>query len=428
MSTLPSFIGIDFELLLLDIHIMVEHSSLRFRFDQFEKLPSQPGKLASSDEVTDCHRNVWSIDLYPGGQTKTSSSGEKSDITVFLFNRGERLVEGKVSFILRDSSGRAYCHDCGEDIDTYMPSNADNMVGVKVKGFGFDLPVKRSEIVDKSKDILLDDGSLVIDAELQIVSNQDEYRPLNPHVKNMLALLDSGDDSDASFKIGGTVIHAHKLILKNNAPILFGFCEKNENGKPIPITETNLDVFRIVLQYVYGGETPDANTLKELGKDIIEAANCFGVINLKLAVETALVELLVITMRNVVDWLLFADAKTCPLLKEYATSFFVTRAVDLLSLESSTKLKEAPELYEELMIAIAKDRDMYKEKANNKVGSRTSMRGNDKPLFLFHHPSSVGELRRKLDERGMDVDGSKEILISRLMEQGPTSNKRLKAG
>ncbi|KAL7536735.1 hypothetical protein ACHAXR_007371 [Thalassiosira sp. AJA248-18] len=115
-------------------------------------------------------------------------------------------------------------------------------------------------------------------------------------------------------------------------------------------------------------------------------------------------------MRNVVDWLLFADAKTCPLLKEYAISFFVTRADDLLSLESSKKVKDSPELMEELMIAVAKDRDMYKEKA--KAG------------IIFQNPSrvTVGELRRKLDERGLGVDGSKEILVSRL--EG--SNKRLK--
>ena len=52
------------------------------------------------------------------------------------------------------------------------------------------------------------------------------------------------------------------------------------------------------------------------GKDAIEAANRYGVVNLKLAVETALVELLVIIIQNVMDYLLFADAKICPLLKE----------------------------------------------------------------------------------------------------------------
>ena len=46
--------------------------------------------------------------------------------------------------------------------------------------------------------------------------------------------------------------------------------------------------------------------------------------------ETTLVKSLVITMRNAIDWLLFAEAKVCPLLKEYAISYFVTRADDLL--------------------------------------------------------------------------------------------------
>jgi len=160
-----------------------------------------------------------------------------------------------------------------------------------------------------------------------------------------------------------------------------------------------------------------------MGKDIIEAANRFGVVDLKLAVETALVELLVITVQNVMDYLLFADAKTCPLLKEYAISFFVTRASDLLaSEESKRKLRDAPELMEELMIAITKDREMFKERS--KAG-KAMVR--DRNQVLFHQPATsnratVGELRRRLDERGLDVDGSKEILVSRL--EG--SNKRRK--
>lgn len=159
--------------------------------------------------------------------------------------------------------------------------------------------------------------------------------------------------------------------------------------------------------------------MKAMGKDVIEAANRYGVIDLKLAVETALVELLVITVQNVMDYLLFADAKTCPLLKEYAVSFFVARASDLLtSTESKRKLRDAPELMEELMIAVTKDREMYKERS--KVG-KAMVR--DRNQVLFHRPAMrVGELRRRLDEGGLDVDGSKEILVSRL--EG--SNKRRK--
>ena len=95
------------------------YASLRFKFDAFENLPETVGTPVSSDEVTDCHGNIWSVDLYPGGQTK-SSSGVENDITLFIFNRGEYTVEGKVSFIVRDAFGAAYCQDCGDDINVFV--------------------------------------------------------------------------------------------------------------------------------------------------------------------------------------------------------------------------------------------------------------------------------------------------------------------
>jgi len=141
---------------------------------------------------------------------------------------------------------------------------------------------------------------------------------------------------------------------------------------------------------------------KDNGKSIIDAANRYGVVGLKLAVETILVESLLITKSNVSDWLLFADAKMCPLLKEQAVSYFVARAGDLLKEESSKKLKESPKLMEELMLEIS--------------NSAT----NDTRFSNTGRNMSVNELRKKLDEKGLDVDGSKEIMLSRL----ESSNKR----
>ena len=382
---------------------MVLHSSLRFRFDSFEKEQFQPGRALLSDEVNDGLGNVFAIDIYPGGQTRVPGV-EESDITVFLFNKGEHDVQGKVSFIVRDAAGHAYSQEWADDVDRYVGMG---------RGIGLDLPIKRSEIIDMKNNILID-GSLVIDAELQIVSKQDDkYQPSNPLTKNMLALLDSGDDADVSFRVEDTVIPAHKFILKVNANDLYECVATGKGKAPVPIKDTSLEVFRIVLRYVYGADLPDESVLKEIGRDIIEAANLYGVIDLKVAVETELVDLLVINMKNVVDWLLFADTKMCPLLKEYAISFFVTRAADILNLESSKRLKEAPDLFEELMVEVARDRDRCREKARGRRG---------RSIFHQRGEVSVGELRRKLDEKGLDVDGSKEILVSRL--EG--SNKRLK--
>ena len=127
-----------------------------------------------------------------------------------------------------------------------------------------------------------------------------------------------------------------------------------------------------MLRFVYGGDASEALSLLKLGwktvasdvvpppserarvgKEIIEAADRYGIVSLKLAVETALVERCILNLDNVVDWLLFADAKTCPLLMEHATNYMAVMIKDILSHESSEKLKESPKLMADLMLAVS---------------------------------------------------------------------------
>mmetsp|Transcript_12408 Transcript_12408/g.26920 ORF Transcript_12408/g.26920 Transcript_12408/m.26920 type:complete len:222 (+) Transcript_12408:1377-2042(+) len=211
----------------------------------------------------------------------------------------------------------------------------------------------------------------------------------------MLKLLENEDDADVALKIGDTLVPAHKLILKTNAPILFGFCKKHDKESPVHIEGTSREVFLHVLRYVYGGEVPSPSEMMLSGKALIDASDRFGIIGLKLAVENALVEGRVIDLHNFTAWMVFADARTCPLLKEYAVSYFIGRAKDVLAHESSKNLKDSPRLMEELMTAMFIDSDtLDHEDGASKM--------------------SVNELRVKLGEMGFDVDGSKAMLVSRL--------------
>lgn len=49
--------------------------------------------------------------------------------------------------------------------------------------------------------------------------------------------------------------------------------------------------------------------------------------------------------------------KTCPLLKEYAISYFVHRSGDLVQSESFAELNKSPALMKELMVAMASKPD-----------------------------------------------------------------------
>ena len=55
-------------------------------------------------------------------------------------------------------------------------------------------------------------------------------------------------------------------------------------------------------------------------KEIIDAANRYDVVGLKMAVENILVRERILDKKNVSDYILFSDAQSCALLKEYARS------------------------------------------------------------------------------------------------------------
>ena len=133
------------------------------------------------------------------------------------------------------------------------------------------------------------------------------------------------------------------------------------------------------------------------GREIIDVCDRFDVVGLKIAAETVLVQKRVINVINVVDWIQFAHSKTCPLLKEYAMSYFMARYRDVPKADSYNKMKQCPALMEEVMMALLPTLDK------------------DERFGKMSDNKSVNELRCELSRLRLDVDGSKETLVSRLM-------------
>jgi len=340
------------------------------------------GTAVKSPIVTDCHGNFWMLTIYPRGNT--DSTEDNIRISLYNMNIGKDVSAG-ATFIVRDASGKAYANRI---------MNVGMYEGRGGAGWGKDI-IKRSDILDKEKNILVD-GALHVDVHIQIQPDSLVVPP-NPLAKNMLKILDDVDSADVQFKVKRQIITAHKCILKPNAPMLYEFCKDSKEGEEIQIENVKPDVFRIVLRYVYAGEIPDIDTIRKNGMKIIEAADKFGVIPLKLAIETELVRNLVIKPRNVTDCLIFAESKTCSLLKEAAISFFVARATDLLNSETREKLSESPGLLIELMTEMSKRND-----TDTRFGEYSNL--------------SVNDLRKRLADDELDIDGSKESLVSRLQE------------
>lgn len=379
---------------------------VRFKFEAFKKLPH------GLNDRTNVTVNDWRLTIYPGGRDESLCEDSQSMLGLYLSYRGIGDVDAKISLILRDGSG---------NIHQYMKSKSGTIHTFSWQGASYGWSgfngLTRSDIVNKSSSIL-HHGTLIVDAEIQFVEKKKEKKTDG---MNILKLLESKEDSDISFRIGTECFSAHKVVLKHNAPVLFDLCENHDKDTPLLVKDSSKGVFRIMLLYVYGGhphrliaekekllkqenvasQSDPSQSSNDMDKEIITVADRYGVVPLKMLIETILVESSVINLDNWVDWHLFADAKNCALLKEYSTNYFSALARDLMRNEAFKMIEKSQELMRELMLSLVNSPDDYKDK--------TSM-------------MSVKALRDELSARKLEVDGSKETLVSRLNE----SNKRQK--
>ena len=135
--------------------------------------------------------------------------------------------------------------------------------------------------------------------------------------------------------------------------------------------------------------------MKSLAKEIINAANRYGVATLKLEAEAFLVEGTTFTLENVMEHLIYADSMNCALLKEAAMDYIAENRTKVIG---KISFNDAPgNLMNDLLTAVVRG----EREADNAE--------NDEYQF-----TTVNELRRKSHEKGLEVDGSREMLISAL--------------
>ena len=261
------------------------------------------------------------------------------------------------------------------------------------------LDITYSEILENKEKFLVND-CLHLQVLVQIVEPHGDtfsYVP-NLFAKQMIAMYEDDEEhSDVVFQVEKDVYKLHSQILVANAPILGELCSKQgNNGSVAPIVLTNVSshIFDILMRYTYAGELPDENELIRYSKEIIEASDKYVVVNLKMATETCLVQNGVLDESNVCEYLDLAHSKTCPLLKEYAMAFISLHAQRIIGSEGSNLVFESPELMQEVLLNCTNT-------TPNPFTSRTSC-------------LSVSELREKLEELDLSLDGSKETLIARL--------------
>jgi hypothetical protein len=132
-------------------------------------------------------------------------------------------------------------------------------------------------------------------------------------------------------------------------------------------------------------------------RDVIDAADKYGVVNLKLEAEASLVEGTTFTIENVMELLLYADSKNLALLKEAAIGYMAENRDEVLEKLSFTDVPGA-------LV-----RDLW-------ATARGEVRNNGTNVHVDNQYNAlrISELRKRAHEKGLNVDGSREMLIAAL--------------
>ena len=125
-------------------------------------------------------------------------------------------------------------------------------------------------------------------------------------------------------------------------------------------------------------------------------------VGLKLEAEACYVRTTTITIDNMIDNLLYADSKNLALLKEAVMDYIVANKNSIMGKVSFDNVPST--MITDVLAAVARV-DQSEEEGDSESIKYNKMR--------------VSELREKLDEKGLDVDGSREAMIAILKAQSP---------
>jgi hypothetical protein len=240
---------------------------------------------------------------------------------------------------------------------------------------------------------LEEDGSLVIEIDIKKIDHV--WYPSKVKKKDMLVELyqdASSETSDAIFSVGEATYRAHKCIHALNCKKLHELSSEWSNDTPIPIPRVKGQIFKAVLDFVYGVNTEPKIESADVAKELLVAADCFECVGLKLYAESLLADVF-LCVGNAVALLTFADSHSCALLKEEAANLIVENVEDARKSKNWSEIQESKHLLSELFDSL-------------------SCRIEYNRIDVDH--MSVNVLREEIEKANLDLDGSREVLVERL--------------
>ena len=366
-------------------------------FHDFASLSTVRGEFFSSPEFM-LLDNQWSVEMYPGGDEEEMYPGGDEEGSLYLQNMSNNAIDVEYGFSVKDGGGKKIVHQSTTH-HTFDPANS---TGLSSWGVGV---AKRSLLLSS-----LIDGTLIIEVRMKLTaptydSVSPPFFPETPSGCKMIqGLFLNGKFADIVFEVVGddalpVTFSAHRVIVSSCSSILADLCESHGGGT-IQITGVSPDVFRLLLSYIYSMKISN-DDMKTHAKEIIDVADRFGFTSLKLEGEACFVEGTIITVENVMDHLLYAESKNLALLKEASVDYIVANKADAFNKLNTNDLILPGSLIKDLLVALIRN-----EKEDGTVG------GIESELAFMR----ISELRKKAYKKGLDVDGSREMLIVAIEE------------
>jgi hypothetical protein len=354
-------------------------------FHDFAALPYEKNKPTWSPVFT-CFDNDWKVVLYPGGFGETTGV-----ISLYLQHCSETDISVIFYLSVKDKINETSIGSSNECM-THKFCQADKTCGHEK--FATRFAITQSNI--------LDHGTLTVELRFKLDNTGDgdhyqQFIPKNRFVQNMKQLFLDQDSADISFEVGDQIFFAHKLVLQTCAKrsILASLCDDDDDcndSSPIPISsDVDPQVFRLMLFHIYGGEI-SSDVWQDRSKEMLEAADKYGLSNLKIEAEGWYVKTLSLRTDNAVEALAYAIDMNCFLLKEVANKFIKEHSKEILSSDSGKMIRGRKTLMSDVLDVLVPTGDDH--------------------LSQPH----INTLRIELDRQGKEFDGSREMLIARLQE------------
>ena len=382
-------------------------TSTNVYFHGFANLTTTRGEGVESPEFS-CFGHQWTLILYPGGR----ANSDEGYAAIGLLNKSNTSIEIEYAFSVRDT------RDAKGEVVYRQSTGPKEFAAMGAEGNGRCTPdfAERSTFVES-----LVNESLIIEVRMKSTATDKsitQFIPTNPINKNILQKFMDEESADLIFEVDNnnngsnhseehtnkkskttTTFYAHRFILKDISTMLAELCKSDEGSgdvTAVSITDVKPDIFKHMIYYAYGGKLSEEE-LKINAKDIIDACDKYGVVHLKLEAEAKYVESTEITMDNMMDNLLYADSKNLALLKEAVMDYIVSNKDDIIGKISFDDVPGGT--VTDVLTAV----------------SRGEQRGEGDSKD--YNKMRVGTLRKLLDRKGLDVDGSREAMIALLKEE-----------